>query len=505
MEHFYPYQNECVPACLNSTKGRVILPTGSGKTVIALEVIRQLSLLKETSLHLVFVPRIMLAKQWIVKSNHLIKDHGLKFNIINVNSGKLSRVITREIEQALYDILGGGVKPIISSTNTKDVDKEIFALREEGYHVLVLCTYHSNEVLLNSQFKFDSVWYDESHFLAENNNFFSATKVSGDRKYYLTATPRWTDSDSGIGMNNESVYGPEIFIKSPKEIIEAGAIVSPMMHLITTNIDLDNDHDFNPLMTLILSAFEKHREVIKSGSFNADEIGAKFLVVCNGQNKLGGLMNSRVFRDYISRNPQVKMYALSTDYGLYMNGTRYSNVFNEQKELLLRELGNLGNNEDMILFHVDMVAEGLDVPGITGVMPIRNLGKIKFLQNMGRGTRLHVMDRANLDNGVMKIGEYNKYIKPYCWVVLPYCLDNKEDFVERNMDIICSLRSDYGFDPSEHIIVDVMNPGQTGPVFDEDKLGREIRGKVINRIQECYHEIEEDGFNDDIKIGRAHV
>ena len=145
-----------------------------------------------------------------------------------------------------------------------------------------------------------------------------------------------------------------------------------------------------------------------------------------------------------------------------------------------------------------MVAEGLDVPGITGVMPIRNLGKIKFLQNMGRGTRLHIEDRNNLETGVMKVGEYAKYIKPNCWVILPYCLDNKEDFIERNIEIICSLRSDYGFDPSEHILVDVMNPGQSGPEWDEDKLGRDIRGKVINRIQECYHEIEEENNNEEI-------
>ena len=47
MEHFYDYQNECIKACMDDTFGRIILPTGSGKTVIALDCIKNIALSKE--------------------------------------------------------------------------------------------------------------------------------------------------------------------------------------------------------------------------------------------------------------------------------------------------------------------------------------------------------------------------------------------------------------------------------------------------------------------------
>ena len=518
VREFLPYQKECIQSCMDNPFGRVVLPTGSGKTVIAQEVIRLVSSESKTpTSHLVFVPRIMLAKQWIRKmASYLINQHKTKITFININSGNLSSVIQNEIEQALFEVVGNGVANVVSTTNTQDYLDQLNRLKGLGYHVIAICTYHSNEVLLNAGTVFNSIWYDESHYLANDNGFFSATKINADRKYYLTATPRYTDSDSGLGMNNEATYGPVICEKSPKEIIDAGSIVRPFMHAVgippgldkilnSTDDEVINPAAYNALFDMVTSSFARHRERVESNSSDPDKIGAKMMVVCNGQKTLEGVLSSKHFRNFRLLNPAIKIFALSSEYGIYLNGVHTNSpVTNELKEKLLMELDRMGDNEECIIFHVDMIAEGLDVPGMTGVMFLRNVGKIKFLQNTGRATRLHNDDRLRLENKTLKVGKYKDYIKPQCYVILPYCMENKDDFIERNINIIVSMRSDYGFDPSEHIIVDLINPAQVGPEFEEDDLKREIRGAVADGISEFYHQIEEKEVSEEEFLAVSH-
>ena len=59
----------------------------------------------------------------------------------------------------------------------------------------------------------------------------------------------------------------------------------------------------------------------------------------------------------------------------------------------------LEDNEDAILFHYDILTEGIDLPAITGVLPLRDLPLIKLIQNVGRSVRLLKEDRENLYSG----------------------------------------------------------------------------------------------------------
>jgi superfamily II DNA or RNA helicase len=498
-------QKKGVEACFQNPKGRIIIPTGGGKTLIAQESIRQLAVASDKpTVSVIFVPRIMLAKQWIKSTGaYLIQDYKMRFNFLNINSGKLASKIKNDIEQSLFDIMGHGIRPILSTTSPLVSDKEIKSLITDDYHVVIISTYHSSQVLTQSQLMFNSTWYDECHFLATDNQFFESTKINSHNKYFLTATPRTTDSDDGMGMNNESVYGPVIFQQSPKELIHIGAIVPPHIHIVGTTIQLNNDalsqRGYDDLLSLVISSFDKHKNVIKANSVEPDRIGAKMLVVCNGQLPLQGIFSARTFRLLRKDRSEIKIYGLSTDFGIYIDGTHHVNT-NAMKEEFLYALNQLEDNDDAIIFHVDMIAEGLDVPGITGILPLRNLGQTKFLQNIGRASRLHILDREKITNGSLKPRQYTQYIKPCCYVILPYCLANPDDFMERNFNIIMSLRSNYDFDPSEHIILDLLNPTQAGPDFDEDDLNRQIRGltqQITNQLKDFYHQLEDEEFNEE--------
>jgi type I site-specific restriction endonuclease len=96
-------------------------------------------------------------------------------------------------------------------------------------------------------------------------------------------------------------------------------------------------------------------------------------------------------------------------------------------------MNELQDNKDAIFLHVDILAEGIDLPAITGVMPIRDMKKSKLTQTLGRATRLLSEDRRRLylpDTHKEKIRptEHHKFVKPWAWVLIPdYLLDDTNE------------------------------------------------------------------------------
>lgn len=86
------YQEAAIKAMLSvpeGESGQVILPTGSGKTVIGEEFIkRKAEASKEKTVSAVFVPRLLLGKQWIRRSAiNLLQQSRMPFAFVNINSG----------------------------------------------------------------------------------------------------------------------------------------------------------------------------------------------------------------------------------------------------------------------------------------------------------------------------------------------------------------------------------------------------------------------------------
>ena len=137
-----------------------------------------------------------------------------------------------------------------------------------------------------------------------------------------------------------------------------------------------------------------------------------------------------------------------------LSGVIVARTTNRDKEELVKHLNSLEDTDEAIIFHVDMLAEGLDVPGITGVMPFRNLKKNKLLQNLGRGTRLVDADRRRLYADEIQPKDWECYVKPFCWLIMPVLSSYSYDFKRRAQDWVSALRSEYEFDSSELVIED---------------------------------------------------
>jgi hypothetical protein len=162
------------------------------------------------------------------------------------------------------------------------------------------------------------------------------------------------------------------------------------------------------------SAFFEHKKRLKIESVEPEKIGAKILITTNGTQETMDLISNPDFQAFCVDN-NIKTFSFSSDEdaGFCYNFNKLS------REKVMSEMKSLKDNEDAILIHCDILAEGIDLPSITGVMPYRKLGVTKLTQTTGRGMRLLLADRIKLYSGEIKAGEYGKFIKPYCYFIIP--------------------------------------------------------------------------------------
>jgi hypothetical protein len=256
------------------------------------------------------------------------------------------------------------------------------------------------------------------------------------------------------------------------------------------------------MASAIVLAFDKHKEVVKKFSFSPTTIGPKMIVVCDCQSSLEGIMNSKVMKEYKTSHQTVNLCGLSSNFGIEINGNKKPKANNREKQSLLKEMRGWKSADEAIILHVDMIGEGIDVAGITAIMPFRNFGKIKFLQNIGRGTRLVKNDRERLYReeilpaDLKSSDKGGKYVKPYCWLVLPVLSSDYKDTKERYAKYILTLRKDYGFDTSEMVVL-TSGPGEDWPEGEKKKEKKTAFFGIVNIIEEL------DIIEEEIKIDEA--
>lgn len=478
---------------MESNRGKIVLPTGTGKSLIEAEVIAQcIQKDKTNSSYVVVSPRILLSFQNLANvAKHLSKNN-IQAVYLNVNSGCYN---ANELNK-MIDKCGLQAFEVKSTTDFTEIKKIYQYADSQKLPLIISSTYDSVVQVQKAGIDVYSYIFDEAHYLAGNNQFHEATRYTSQKKFFFTATPKTTDSDEGVGMNNEDIYGEEIYKKTPREMIERGEMVKPAIHLVGVVGNLDDanynpNYDYKNITNSIISTFWEHEKIINRYSAIPGFLGPKILVTLEGQRSLEGIWNSPEMKDFIKDNPKVHVVALSSDFGVAFNGKRYKNS-NKAKEELFNHVQSLEPKDKAIILHVDMLSEGIDVPDITGVMPFRNFGKIKFLQNLGRGTRLFNNDRVNLYAKMFEPGEYDKYIKPYAWLILPVFTQNSVDFTERYRNILIALRNEYGFSSEELILIGNANSATELEEFDEaGQREREIRS-IKHQIQKFYHQIEKE-------------
>ena len=481
------HQQEAVDAVMqNGDKGKVLLPTGTGKTVIEAEIICQTIEKCKTAGELspiikINASRILLCFQLFNDMLPRFLSYGIEAKYLNFNSGnfrddhKFSKLMRKE---------GMDFRKIESTTSTRQLKKIYKKCQKEGIPLIVFSTYHSAEKFAEGKLSIEITIHDEAHNLV-SNNFHRVAELPTKKAFFFTATEKITDTDDGYGMNNSTVFGnTPVYSKSAKELIMAGEMVAPALHIVRSSNRLSLDDDFEMMFESIAEAFFAHERKIKALSYSASDIGAKILIVCRDQMALQEMFKTKAFEQFRLNNDDVNVFALSSDFGIYDNGKyEQKQVTNIKKHHLLKDMKAMGNNAKALIFHVDMIGEGIDVPGITGTMPFRNCELVKFLQNLGRGTRLHPLDRKRFYAGEIEAlsGSVHvnmdtcKWIKPFTWVIIPSYMVDTDGMESRFTNMIKQLRSEYGFIPQQHTVIDYQKG--LSPEDDIDVVNAKLKNK----------------------------
>jgi hypothetical protein len=209
------------------------------------------------------------------------------------------------------------------------------------------------------------------------------------------------------------------------------------------------------------------------------------LVTVNGVGDIKRFMESKEYNKFIQNGTNIYCVASSDEIGNNINGVNYT----RQDFLKKLKINGLDKTSKFIILHYDILAEGIDVPGITGILPMRTLTKSKFLQTFGRSARLDQNDRVRLESGNLKINDLQEYNKPYAWVIIPSIISDNVDNEQHVSSLISELR-DYGFNPYEDVVItdDTNGLPEVMNIDNLNDLKKNLPniGKYIEKIRADY-------------------
>lgn len=493
-ELLYDYQQETLASMEKSDKGIICLPTGTGKTMIQAAFIS--SRIEKTggfSIYVINAPRIMLSYQLLREAYKFLTLSGIEAKYCCVHSGGPTDI--EDLEKIRISANTSLESPIpysdiLSGTSVSIISEAIKKASELDVPLIFFSTYNSaeriQEALDTTPYHIDTVVNDEAHYLVQERFHDVLHSLNAKRCYFFTATTIHTPSDNGRGMNNTESYGEMIYSMTPLEAIQRGKMVPPRIQFVISKSGHKyKKEDFDKSLGLIIrESFEHHRG--RPDCLNS----SKMLISAKGVGDIKKFMESSEYWGMI--NSGIKIYAIASDesIGNNINGIKVS------RQKFLSELKKDGTDENLnlIVIHYDILAEGIDISGFTGIMPLRNLTKSKFLQTYGRAARLHPDDRLALEKSEITPMERNKFKKPYAWVIIPTILSEDLDNRENVASIIKELRS-YGFLLSELMIVteEVNGIGKTeGPeALIELKKKSKSMGLFIEEVDSIYESDKE--------------
>lgn len=433
---FRDHQRKSVEALKDTIIGQINIPTGTGKTYIQEHLLVKDMINKtkdnQIGVYVIAAHRLTLCTQLFDEVLDLSIRCGVKADMIYLGSGRYDfSTLNHRYKHTGFAIAGINGE---ETTSEKEVVELVTEAQTKNNHVIIVSTYHSFHRLAGLS-HIDICTFDEAHTTISDQFTDNITKVKEiiERQYFFTATRKVIGKDEG--QANTKFYGKVLYEMSPREAIDKGEIVQPVIHTIRINEEINKTNTINDTMVVktVKEAFLKHRTKIKTDSYAPDKLGGKLLVTVNGLEELHSIYNDESFQDWCKVN-NIRTFAFSSDKGQFIDFSTSS------RQKTLEAMSSLNDNEDAILFHYDILTEGIDLPAITGVLLLRDLHLAKLIQNIGRGARLLKEDRMNLYSGTILPTDTGKMIKPYCLVVVPeyHAMD-----YDRTKEIIRSLRKAY--------------------------------------------------------------
>jgi predicted helicase len=370
-----PHQQRALDVLAKYLKGQVIIPTGGGKTNVAIfDAIREF--LKDTPQTIVVTaPRILLAEQLSSEFLEFITNA----SVLHVHSGETHHQ---------------------STTRPSEIRNWV---DQTAGHKLIFTTYNSLQRLQQADIHVNTIYFDEAHNSVQRH-FFPATEhyaSTADRCYFFTATPKHSATISKPGMNDSAVYGNVICNVPAPELVEGGFIVPPKV---------------------VVQQFE----MLSKGQIVADVDCENLIQTIDSQDVSKVLICSKATKQIVSLVSQTDFCKQLEDRGfswMYIT-SKTGAIIDGQKvnrEVFFDTLSAWGKDDSkkFVVLHHSILSEGINVSGLEAVLFMRSMDYIGISQTIGRVIRLHKDDAEGLSSGRIAPGALEDYTKSFGLVCIP--------------------------------------------------------------------------------------
>lgn len=474
LDILYPHQRETIDALQKNDKGKVILPTGTGKTFIqaaniCLDILdTPFDKEKNLPVHIVQAPRILLSYQLLYEVYGFLNMSDVEANYLVVHSGSGVN------EETLLEKHNPDIDWIdISVSTTKSmIEEEIEKSIKLERPLVILQTYHSADktfdVLEEQNIIPRTVQNDECQYLV-TENFHHLLDAACDRFYSFTATQK---DAHHIGMQNEEKWGPILKKMSPREAIDLGIMVRPRLIHMTSKESISKEDSRKSFSRFIESDWEALNNV-------NPKVNNKLLVKTRGTDDMNNFIHSDECESLMEMGIHIFAVGSNERIDNWYNGE----TFGRTEWLKTLQFVGKDENSQMIVLHFDILSEGIDVPGFTAISLYSAPLLGKLIQNYGRVARLSEIDRERLKRGEIAIDNLDDWIKPYAFVITHDFSDVDKSQSGEIVHIISNLR-EYGFDPRQEVTIvsvkGVWEEEDPDDLLDEDDKKR-IKGELVDR------------------------
>ena len=519
-------QNHALTAIAEAVCGIICHPTGAGKTNIEIWSIQSEIEKAEWGfcVSAIIGPKIILMQQLMKDAyKELVPKLGVKNKEIMFSAIHSGRDNSEELNE-IYASNGMAELDLNNFTSVDNIVAKINSAKANNCPIVFTSTYHSAERLVLALEKCGEkaaiVNFDEAHHLGgeESNGQFAKLPEQfsnvANKQFYFTATPVRTASKSGTGMEN-SKFGKMISLYKPSEAILDGYILRPRVMLLNVvdekpKKEVNGEYADGTLgsdVSALIDGFDALRRT------HDGKIAPKMIATMRGSKHLKGVVKNEKFKEYCALRPNLHTFEILSGHSAYTwGGAKIDGKHERERRAFLSKLNEICSNptNEVIVFHYDILTEGIDLSGITGVMLFRQLNKTKLIQLLGRAARIYRSENGGTDdnsrvcrefqeNGTLKTDkdfDHRYWIKPYAWIIVPSYGELGEDMSCMTYDMVAELRR-YDFDPYRDIVIHQAGSTKPAPTLEQvNKLDEKKVKKVVEHLDRLSVEIEKQEIAD---------
>ncbi|AYV79115.1 MAG: superfamily II helicase [Faunusvirus sp.] len=394
----FAHQQECITKCTyhynitneiskkvdkktNNTRGNIEMGCGTGKTLTAYWIAKQIETEYDGNYTVIFVPSLYLLSQFY--TDWINQSYAEEYKITYLLIGSDADID----EETNYKSNG-----LMLLTDVTEITKFICDLPDDE-RLVVICTYQSSDKLAQAAspyIEFDFGIFDEAHKTVGQVGKQFSTMLSNDnliihKRLFMTATPKIyggnLENDDILSMDNEEYYGRQLFCYNTGNAIMDGKLVD--YQLVTL---LATDADVKELIV-------KNKLIMSKDEFaDQDSIYLATILMLLKKIHDGTCHHMITYHNTVKHAKDFSKFLSDMNELLYINKYIFIDSFNGSTSMSSRNkiIRNFINAKMGILCSARVLNEGVNIPIVDSICFVDTRDStIDIVQCIGRSLRLY--------------------------------------------------------------------------------------------------------------------